>query len=80
MLTCREIVTMVTDYLDGGLDQSARLAFERHVAICPPCRAHFAQMRRTIETTGLLTVSDVSPEAELSLRNAFRHWKAGGGS
>lgn len=80
MLSCQEIVTLVTEYLDGGLDPQARLAFERHVAICPPCRAHFAQMRRTIETTGRLTVSDVSPEAERALRDAFRDWKAGGGS
>ena len=71
---------MVTEYLAGGLSQDERLAFERHIAICPPCRAHFAQMRRTIETTGRLTVEDVSPEAERSLREAVREWRAGEGS
>lgn len=79
MLTCQEIVSFVTDYLEGGLRPQERLAFERHVAICPPCRAHLAQMRRTVETIGRLTVDDISDGAETALRHAFRDWRTGAG-
>ena len=79
MLTCQQIVDLITAYLEGDLPAHERLGFEKHVAICPPCRAHLAQMRRVIATTGTLTVEDVSSEAELALRHAFRDWDAARG-
>ena len=36
-LTCREIVELVTDYLEGTLPQPERARFERHITSCRDC-------------------------------------------
>ena len=34
-LSCREIVELVTDYLEGDLDATTTNAFETHLDLCP---------------------------------------------
>jgi anti-sigma factor RsiW len=36
-LRCRELVELVTDYLEGALAPAERARFEAHVADCPGC-------------------------------------------
>lgn len=74
-LSCRELVELVTEYLEGALKPDERARFEEHVMTCVPCRAHLEQMRDTIELVGRLEEDALSPEAELDLREAFRGWK-----
>ncbi len=73
-LSCRELVELVTDYLEGALPAEEHERIDRHLEICQSCRTYVEQMRQTIELTGRLTVADVSPEAELVLLEAFRAW------
>ena len=73
-LTCQALVELVTEYLEGALATEERLAFERHVAICPPCRGYFSQLRRTIELGGAIPVEELSPELQGRLIDAFRDW------
>jgi anti-sigma factor RsiW len=73
--TCQQIVELVTEYLDNGLETSERLAFERHVAICPPCRGHFAQLRKLTRTSGGLHEEDLPPKLREDLMVSFREWK-----
>ena len=75
MLTCADIVKLVTDYNEGRLTPAERRRFEEHVAICPPCRSFLAQMRTTVELLGELREEDVSPDMEQHLLTAFRDWK-----
>jgi anti-sigma factor RsiW len=74
--TCREVVELVTEYLDGGLDAERQLAFERHVAICPPCRGYFSQLRLITKTAGALSEEDVPEHLRERILTAFRDWKA----
>ena len=76
-LSCQQIVELVTEYLDGGLDGDERLAFEQHVAICPPCRGYLNQLRLIARTAGTLREEDVPEPLRESLIEAFRDWKAG---
>ena len=76
-VSCRQIVELVTEYLDGGLEVSERLAFERHVAICPPCRGYLSQLRRVSRVAGTLSEDDVPEPLRTSLLDAFRDWKTG---
>ena len=73
-LSCRELVELVTDYLEGMLPAAEHERVDRHLETCQGCRTYVEQMRQTIELTGRLTVEDVSPEAELVLLKAFRAW------
>ncbi len=75
-MSCRELVELVTAYVDGTLSLENRMRFELHLADCDGCSTYLDQMRRTIELTGTLQVDDVSLEAETALLRAFRAWKA----
>jgi anti-sigma factor (TIGR02949 family) len=46
-LTCRELIDVLDDYLDGRLAGEELDALERHLAGCEPCRAYLATYRRT---------------------------------
>jgi len=78
-LTCRELVRLITEYLDGAMAPRERVEFERHVATCHPCRGYLAQMQRVLQATGRLGEESLTPEAERTLLTAFRDWKAQAG-
>ncbi len=75
-LSCRELVELVTDYLEGALDERDRAAFDAHIARCEGCARYLEQLRETIRVTGTLTPDDLSPAAETALLGAFRDWRA----
>jgi anti-sigma factor RsiW len=75
MLTCQEMVELVTDYLEGRLDDAARQRFEAHVAECDACTLYIEQMRLTIRMLGHIPPESISPEAEEELLAAFRNWR-----
>jgi anti-sigma factor RsiW len=76
MLTCREMVELVTDYLEGRLDGADRERFEAHVAECDACTLYIEQMRMTITALGHIPPETISPEAEGELLEAFRTWRS----
>jgi anti-sigma factor RsiW len=76
-LTCRELVELVTEYLEGSLSRRDRARFDAHIAGCTNCTRYLEQFRETIRLTGTLRESDVSPEAEATLLAQFESWKRG---
>jgi anti-sigma factor RsiW len=75
-MTCRELVELVTEYLEGSLPQGERERFEAHLAICEGCTAYVEQIRVAIRVTGNLSEEELSPEATDRLLAAFRSWKS----
>lgn len=74
-MTCRELVELVTEYLEGALPPEERLRFEQHLAECPYCVTYLEQMRQLIGTLGRLSKESISAEARDELLHAFRDWK-----
>jgi len=74
-LSCRELVELVTDYLDGTLSRRDRARFDAHLAACANCTQYVEQFLETIRLTGTLSESDVSPEAAEALLAQFAEWK-----
>jgi anti-sigma factor RsiW len=74
-LTCRELVELVTDYLEGELLDDERMRFEDHLARCAGCRRFLDQMRLTIAAVGHLREDDLSPVVRDDLLSVFRTWK-----
>ena len=74
-MSCRELVTLVTEYLEGTLGARDRRRFERHIRGCDGCTAYLEQMRETIRLAGSLRERDVPPRAREELLAAFRGWK-----
>jgi anti-sigma factor RsiW len=76
VLTCAELVELVTDYLEGHLPESDRRRFDEHLATCEDCRAYVEQMRLTIATTERLSNPELSSGLERRLLDAFRGWRS----
>jgi anti-sigma factor RsiW len=74
-LTCQELVTLVTEYLEGTLSLEDRARFDQHIAGCQGCTNYLAQMNKTLQALHHLPVEAVTPEAERDLRHHFRNWK-----
>lgn len=74
-MTCKELVELVTEYLEGTLPPDERERFEAHLATCQGCTNYLAQMRQTINLVGKLTEDSISPEASSELLRIFRNWK-----
>jgi anti-sigma factor RsiW len=75
-LTCKELVELVTGYLEGSLRGRRRRRFESHLAACDGCTRYVAQMEATIRATGALTEEQVTDEQKTVLLGAFRDWNA----
>jgi anti-sigma factor RsiW len=75
MFACKEMVELVTDYLEGALVPEDRARFERHLGACDGCRTYVEQMRQTILVTGSLREEAIPPEAMDRLLVAFRSWR-----
>ncbi len=73
-IACRDLVELVTNYLEGALPPEQRARFESHIAGCDGCTTYLEQMRETIRLTGTLREQQISPEARAALLHAFRGW------
>ena len=76
-MTCREVVELLSDYLDGGLAPRTRARVEAHLEACPECTAYLAQLRTTIGALGRLREEDVPPRILERLVAAFRGRRTG---
>ena len=78
-LTCRELVELVTSYLEDDLSENDRARFDRHLDLCPGCATYVEQFRETIRLSGGLREDDLEAEAREALLAQFRDWKASAG-
>jgi len=77
-LDCNQVVELVTEFLDGGLDQHAELRFVNHVRSCLGCSRHLRQVRRTIrELRHLPTEQQLPPATRAQLLASFSSSVAG---
>ena len=74
-LTCKELVEIVSDYLEGALPSGERARFEAHLATCHGCNAYLEQMKQTIHALGCLTEDAIPPPHKQELLQIFRDWK-----
>jgi peroxiredoxin len=51
-MACKELVDVLTDYLDGSLPRDDRQRLEAHLDECPYCVDYLAQMKETIAAIG----------------------------
>jgi anti-sigma factor (TIGR02949 family) len=75
-MPCRDLVEVVTAYLDGALDDVDRRRFEAHLAECEECVAYVDQIRATIagaERSGA-QAAPLPPDLREGVRLAFRDW------
>ena len=79
-LECRELVELLTDYLEGSLAPDERIRFELHLAVCDGCTAYLRQLRATLRAAGRLTERSIPEGVRDRLMDAFRGWRRWGGT
>jgi anti-sigma factor RsiW len=76
-ISCKELVELVTDYLEDALPVGDRTRFDAHLADCPWCVEYVAQIERTISAVGA-SWRDVEGDAAMAeLLEVFGDWKRG---
>ena len=75
-LTCKELVEIITAYLEGALPLGERERFDQHLGTCGGCRNYLDQMRQTIRLVGSLSEDALPMDTQEELLRAFRGWKA----
>ena len=74
-MNCRQVVELMTDYIEGTLAPAERARFEDHIAGCDGCTAYLEQMRITRRIVGKLADVPMPPPVERDLLEAFRNWR-----
>ena len=66
---CPELITLISDYLEGSLPFRNRLRFEAHLTRCRYCDAYLGAL-------GELREESLSPQMREQVLEAFRGWAA----
>jgi anti-sigma factor RsiW len=48
LLTCKQLLDFLDDYVGDGLEADARSEFDRHLGLCPACVSYLDGYRETI--------------------------------
>ena len=75
-MNCRQVVELMTDYIEGALSAADRARFEDHISGCDGWTAYLAQLRMTRKIMGRLADEPVPPAVEKELLEAFRSWRS----
>jgi anti-sigma factor RsiW len=75
-ISCREVVELVTAYLDGALAPDEQARMESHLAGCRHCTAYVEQIRVTTRVVAAATAElELRPDRDALLR-AFRDFRS----
>jgi predicted anti-sigma-YlaC factor YlaD len=74
-LSCKEVVALVTEYLEAALLPAAQARFEEHVADCSDCHTYVQQIQQTISMLRALAEDPLFPETKEQLLHIFQTWK-----
>ena len=71
MATVRDVVELVTAYLDETMEPDAREAFERHVETCDGCQEYLDRVRTVTALSGRPPAETLSSEYQQHLAEVF---------
>jgi hypothetical protein len=74
ILTCKEVVELVTEFFAGTMAPEERVRLEQHLLVCPPCTLHVGQVKSTIDLSALLRTEAAPGEVNRELVDRFRQW------
>ena len=77
MLTCREFLAELSDFLDENTKEELRLKLERHLAECPSCWVVCDTTRKTIQVYKGMQSCTVPADVHARLMAAMERKMAG---
>jgi anti-sigma factor RsiW len=72
MGTCREATAEATNLTEGALPEAERARLQRHLLICPGCKAHRAQMETGVRALRALPAEPIEDAEKDALLRRFR--------
>lgn len=77
-ISCKELVELVTAYLDGALSPEDTERMDKHLEVCGPCVEYVEEIRVTAHLAAVATAElELRPDRDALLR-AFREFKPSG--
>lgn len=71
MLTCKDFLAELSDYLDERIDAELRAKLERHIAECPNCWVIADTTRKTIQVYKGMDPYPIPTDVEARLMQAL---------
>ena len=71
MLTCKDFLSELSDYLDETIDAELRSKLERHITECPNCWVIADTTRKTIQIYKGMEPYPIPPDVESRLMKAL---------
>ncbi|HZC72388.1 MAG TPA: zf-HC2 domain-containing protein [Jatrophihabitans sp.] len=75
-IDCKDLVELVTEYLEGALDDHLQIVIDEHLGLCAGCAEYVEQVRVTIRELGRVppqSALDLPDDVRTQLLAAFRH-------
>jgi predicted anti-sigma-YlaC factor YlaD len=73
--TCREVVDLAGEYVEGARTPEEATLFELHLNFCDGCFTFIDQIRETASIAGRVTEEQLPEETKAALLEAFRDWR-----
>jgi anti-sigma factor (TIGR02949 family) len=70
LLTCKEFLQELTDYLDSTVDAELRIKLERHINECPNCFVILDTTQKTIKVYKGFEAQEIPEEVQVRLMKA----------
>jgi predicted anti-sigma-YlaC factor YlaD len=74
-MTCKELVELVTAYLENALDAHTLALFDAHLQYCDGCRNYLEQFRVTVRAVGRIREDELDPAFRGRLLDAFKNFR-----
>jgi hypothetical protein len=76
LLTCKEFLQELSDYLDENVDAEIRAKLEHHITECPNCWVVCDTTKKTVRIYKGMEAHPISPEIESRLLAALEKKRA----
>jgi anti-sigma factor RsiW len=72
MQECREVIDLLTEYLEGGLPAAEARRLERHLAGCDACAGFLESLKTVRAAAGTPKADSLPEECHTALRSFLR--------
>jgi Putative zinc-finger len=71
LLTCKQFLTELNDYLDPGVDAGLKVRLERHVSECPNCFVIVDTTKKTLQVYKGMQEQNIPEDVQSRLWSAL---------
>jgi len=74
LMACIDVVDLVTEWMEGALDEDHRGELEEHLVVCPDCTEFVRQLRLTQQSLANLRATALASVVRDRLLEEFARW------